>query len=256
VTGWTELADELARWRDAGRQAELWWRDDDATRPTPPLDRLLRLAEASGAPLALAAIPAGATAALADRLAAAPAVAVLQHGWSHADRSSPGGRKAELADGRVAAEMLDELRRGRRRLVRLLPRTLPVLVPPWNRIAAALPALLPGAGFAGLSRYRPRRRRWAVPGLFEANCHVDPVDWRGGRGFLGEAAVLSALVGHLSDRRAGRVDAAEPTGLLTHHLQQDEAVWRFLPRLLERTAAGGARWLTAAQLFDAQQCAT
>ena len=45
---WQKFADELARWSDAGREVELWWRDDDAARPTPALDRLLRLAADGG----------------------------------------------------------------------------------------------------------------------------------------------------------------------------------------------------------------
>ena len=43
MTGWADLDAELDRWKAAGRAATLWWRDDDATRPTPALDRLLAL---------------------------------------------------------------------------------------------------------------------------------------------------------------------------------------------------------------------
>ena len=32
MTSWQALSDEAARWRDAGRTADLWWRDDDAAR--------------------------------------------------------------------------------------------------------------------------------------------------------------------------------------------------------------------------------
>src|SRR5438874_477384 len=57
---WRALDEELARLRDAGRTAEFWWRDDDATAPTPPLRQLLTLAEATGVPVALAVVPLGA----------------------------------------------------------------------------------------------------------------------------------------------------------------------------------------------------
>ena len=36
---WQSFADELARWRDAGRVADFWWRDYDATRPAAALTR-------------------------------------------------------------------------------------------------------------------------------------------------------------------------------------------------------------------------
>ena len=41
---WRKFDDEIARWRDAGRPVEFWWRDDDAVRPAPELARLLELA--------------------------------------------------------------------------------------------------------------------------------------------------------------------------------------------------------------------
>jgi hypothetical protein len=63
------------------------------------------------------------------------------------------------------------------------------------------------------------------------NTHVDVIDWHGGRGFLGEAAALDLLIGHLSARRQGRADPDEPTGLLTHHLVHDADTWRFLENL-------------------------
>ena len=69
MSGWQALADEAARWRDAGRTAELWWRDDDAIDATPLLDRLVGLVRDTQTPLALAVVPAQATPALAARLA-------------------------------------------------------------------------------------------------------------------------------------------------------------------------------------------
>ena len=68
VVDWTDLTRELDRWADSGRPATFWWRDDDALTVTPALDRLLGLARDHQAPLALAVVPAGATAALAASL--------------------------------------------------------------------------------------------------------------------------------------------------------------------------------------------
>ena len=42
-TIWEPLAEELERWRLAGRRADFWLRDDDAVEPTAELDRLLGL---------------------------------------------------------------------------------------------------------------------------------------------------------------------------------------------------------------------
>ena len=54
--------------------------------------------------------------------------------------------------------VLGELGTGRMALERLFgARPLPVLVPPWNRIAPALVPTLPEIGFAGLSTFGARR---------------------------------------------------------------------------------------------------
>ena len=42
---WQALEDELARWRDAGRCAEMWWRDDDGDLVDVLVDALEFLAD-------------------------------------------------------------------------------------------------------------------------------------------------------------------------------------------------------------------
>lgn len=255
MTGWEALEAELAAWRAAGRQATLWWRDDDAVRPGPALDRLLALARDNHAPLALAVIPAAAEAALAQRLEEEPDVAVLQHGFAHRNHEPAERKKCELGAARPAAAALAELAEGRDRLAELFgPRFLPVLVPPWNRIDPGLIAALPGLGFRGLSTYGTRAGTWAAEGLLQVNSHADPIRWKPERGFLGEAATLALLCGHLRARRLGKAAAEEPTGLLTHHAAHDDALWGFLERLLAvLRAAESARILTVPAVFNCDQ---
>ena len=246
--GWAALEAELDCWRHAGRTASFWWRDDDAVRPTPSLGRLLSLARRHGVPLSLAVIPAFADSALAEEVAASPGVTVLQHGWRHDNHAAPGAKRAELGDGRDPARALAELAEGRARLAALFgPRMLPVLVPPWNRIAAGLAARLDEAGLQRLSAFGPRPAQ-ARP--FRQNTHADILDWRGTRGFVGTAPALAAVLRHLEARRTGRADAAEATGLLTHHLVHDEACWAFLDRFLAQTARHPASaWPPPSLLF-------
>ena len=124
-------------------------------------------------------------------------------------------------------------------------------MPPWNRLAAQLVPLLPGCGIAGLSRAQVRHRAQPTPGLTEANIHVDLVAWAKDRGFVGEAAALDGLIGHLRARREGRVERAEPTGILTHHLVTESACEHFLRRLVAVCLAHrAARWLAAPEVFS------
>ncbi|MGH7093661.1 MAG: polysaccharide deacetylase family protein [Stellaceae bacterium] len=238
---WSDLADELDRWEEAGRVAALWWRDDDAAAMTPGLARLLGLAGA--VPLALAVIPADADGQLAVALRPLANVAVLQHGWRHANHAAA-GKKSEFPPERAAALVAADLAAGRERLAALFgAAALPVLVPPWNRFAPAFERLLAAAGIAGLSAMAPRRPPPLDPHIAALDVHVDLVAWRGDRGFIGEAAALGLLVSALRARRLGLADAAAPTGVLTHHLLLDAATGDFLARLTALvTAHPAARW--------------
>lgn len=249
--GWSALTRELGAWARAGRMATFWWRDDDAVAVTPELRRLLDLAGRHGAPVALAVIPRPAEAGLFATLARYKGVRVLQHGYDHANHAPAGAKKSELGCERPAAKVLAELAEGRALLRKATGGLLlDVLAPPWNRIDPAVAAGLPGLGFIGLSSANPRQASRDAAGLLRANTHVDPVDWHGGRGFLGDDAALGAALKHLVARRLGKADPDEPTGLLTHHLVQNAACWRFVDRFLTATARHpAARWLDAAQVF-------
>lgn len=251
MADWPALERELDAWGEAGRTATLWWRDDDGEMPGPALDRLLALSDRYEVPLALAVVPAGAGRALAGRLEACTRVCVLTHGLAHRNLASDGQRKSEFGPERPIHELLADVATGWNRL-RLLfvAQALPIFVPPWNRMAPALLPRLPNAGLKGLSAFGVRTAAEPVPGLAQNNCHLDLIDWRAGRGFVGEAAALEVLVTHLAGRRQGLVDADEASGLMSHHLVHDRAAWRFLERLLEATQRhAAAYWLSATEAF-------
>jgi hypothetical protein len=250
MSDWRALESELDRWAQSGRDATLWWRDDDAVASTPALDRLLQTARqpnGSPVPLCLAVIPAQADGTLAACAAEHPQLSILQHGFAHRNHAPPDEKKAELGGHRPATAILDELANGRQRLQALFgDRFLPVLVPPWNRMAPAVRDGLFGIGLMNYSVYGPR----APEDGAATNTHADIIDWHHGRGFVGTAAALRLVTGHLAARREGRADPNEPTGLLTHHLVQDEAGWSFLTELVYRlNRQGAARWLAGTAIF-------
>ncbi len=250
AASWDELERELDRWRADAGTATFWWRDDDAVSATPALDRLLALR--GTLPLALAVIPGKIEDSLARRLTSASGVAVLQHGWMHRNHAPKGERAAELGAHRPIEVLLRELALGWSALVdHLSALVLPILTPPWNRLCDSLIPRLRESGYAGLSTSGARPRREAASGLVQVNAHLDVVDWRSPlRPFIGEGAALTRLIDHLAAKRERRVDATEPTGILTHHLVMDRASELFLERLVARTQAHGAvRWLGAAEAF-------
>ena len=248
---WRELEVELDAWSEEGQAATLWWRDDDARGPSPELERLLRIQSRTRVPLSLAVIPERLDPALARLLQEGREVAVLQHGFAHRNHAGAGEKSMELGSHRPREHVLDEVRLGFERLQSTFgDRFLPVLVPPWNRIAAGVLPFLPRCGLRGLSTFAPRKRADPVPGLREVNTHVDVIDWRGGRRGRERRVLIPEVAGHLRARREGRVDAEEATGVLTHHLDHDEGAWTFVEELLERVSAHpSASWRCARALF-------
>ncbi|MCP4472425.1 MAG: hypothetical protein GY815_17405 [Gammaproteobacteria bacterium] len=230
---WDWLRRELDNWGDAGLQARFWWRDDDAVKASQRLERLLRQGRQYAAPLALAVIPARLETGLGDYLQAHAHSCVLQHGYAHDSHAPPGVRKLELGGMRATTDIVADLTRGYQILQQnFAARFTPVLVPPWNRIDERVLGHLPAIGISGISTMKVRRMANPSPHLLQVNTHLDPVHWRHKGGFIGIYPAIAILVQHLIARRLGYRDFDEPTGILTHHLVQDEAVWRFLENLL------------------------
>jgi hypothetical protein len=252
VSAWRRLDRELDCWDAAGRQADLWCRDDDACRDSPALARLFDVALGGNVPVALAVIPALIEPSLDDAVAKAKIATVVQHGYAHRNHAAPGARNWELGSHRPVAESIAELALGRDRLQqRFGPRFVPVLVPPWNRIDSGVIDLLPGARFLGLSTFGPRPKQNPVAGLVQCNTHIDLVAWRRDRAFIGVEPALDRVVAHLAARREGTADPAEPTGILTHHLDFDAAAWTFFEDLVARTRQhGAATWVDVRTAFD------
>lgn len=243
MTDWSDLRAELDQWGASGRTATFWWRDDDAVQPSGALERLLALSARHDAALALAVVPAAARPfALSDR------VLVLPHGHAHRNMAPPGAKKCEFPAARPVVDGVAAIATGWQRLRDLFgTAAVPLFVPPWNRIAPAYLPALSTIGMQGISTYGARRQADEA-GLRVLNTHIDPIDWRGSRGFAGDARTLDLAVGHLRARRLGRADADEPTGLLTHHLVHDEAVWAFADRFLDLVAGHPAADIVSARV--------
>lgn len=248
---WTLLEAELNAWSNVGRIASFWWRDDDAVSAGPKLDKLIDISSNAG--LLLAVIPARMEPSLVTALAAAPHVYVAQHGYAHVNHAPRGlGLGAwELGVHRGLDTVMDELNAGRTILQnQFQSQFLQVVVPPWNRIAAELITPIAAHDYCGVSAFGPREEHNSEQSLTFVNAHCDPIRWKSGAQFRGSAKTISQLCEHLQARRAGSVDADEPTGFLTHHIDLDAAGWRFsakLANLVHQHEA--AKWCSPKQLF-------
>lgn len=231
------LEHELAYWHEAGLTPRLWLRDDDAIEPTPALDRLITHCRRYKTPVLLAIIAGNAKPELAERLADQALVIPCQHGYIHKNHAAAGERAVELGGQRPLAKVEAELSAGQRHLAQLFGSALaPILVPPWNRIDPLLPERLPGLGFSVLSTFG-RKRFSGLAALRELNCHVDLIDWRGGR----SGKSLQRIADELAEAfETARGEGGGPIGLLGHHLAHDEQAWDTLQLIYD--------WLGARQV--------
>ncbi len=246
MTGWQELDAALDTKARRGQTLRFWWRDDDAGKASPALTRLLELAERQSLPLALAVVPTWLEPSAQGQIAASAEITVLQHGYAHVNHAKKGAKSIELG-GRAIERIVQDLEKGSAILEDAFGAGfLHVLAPPWNRIDSALYPHLHGSGYSGLSVFGKRADVQAAPGVALVNTHLDPIDWRGTRGFLGDEVMLERLIGQL--------ELDEPIGILSHHLAMDEACWTFLERLFSTlTQHPAARIFAAPYLFDTSE---
>ena len=249
---WQSLLRELELWRNSGKNATFWWRDDDAVEETSELKRLGELSEQLKLPLALATIPSQVQNSLQRYLHDKDNFKVLQHGYSHSSHAVAGMKKIEIGGNRTTEEIQTEMEAGYEQLQSLFgAQFLPVLVPPWNRIESRCYNALAMAGFSGVSSMWARASAYPVAGLLQVNTHLDPVAWRGDRGFIGESRSIMHIQNHLYARRTGLSDIDEPTGILTHHLAQTEQVWDFIGKLMGMLNEHPAvAWLDAGTIWS------
>ncbi len=220
------LGPELARWKACGRTPVFWWRDDDARRLTPALDRLLALSVRLGAPITLAAVPDGDIAALAKACRSIPGAELAVHGFRHENRAPPGWPSGEVNDLDRLADVTSDLNGALDvfRCAGLKPR---LFVPPWNNAHPTLKKALRLQNLE-LSGYGQMRDE-ADPTRLDA--HLDVLRWKPEPRFRGAVRFLLRTRKLLAERRVkGLWD--EPLGVLTHHLDHDEPAWRFLEAFL------------------------
>jgi hypothetical protein len=234
---WIPLRSALACCRDAGVAVPMWWRDDDAVAMTPALTQLTALARQTGVPVHLAIIPAKVSPDLADAIDPG-VIRPVVHGWAHRDHSGRGEKKNEFQTARPGAR--DETHVALARMRDCFgPAVRPMFVPPWNRINDEVIAALAPHGYRALSTFGVRGQA-RVAGLDVINTHLDPIWWKGSRDLLDPDLLIAGAAADLTARATGAQDAAEPFGLLTHHLVHSPAIWSFAMGFLTEMQNGGA----------------
>lgn len=246
LADWQDLQIELDAWWAQKRYAKFWWRDDDAVADSVALRALLETS--SNRPLSLAVIPSLLQPSLRAVVRRVPQLTVLQHGYAHINHRPAGNKKQELSLDRPIAQTLTELKQGQQILqANFGAQFLPILVPPWNRIDNRLLQELNYLGLIAWSGYADSAATHDTA-CMRIDTHIDIIDWRGNRGFIGEGRAIAMLVEHLRLRREEQLNT--PIGLLTHHLVHDQDSNDFCSKLsaLEHAAI---KWESISHLVGA-----
>jgi hypothetical protein len=246
---WDDARQELDCWAAQGLKAAFWVRDDDAFETSDRLTRLHTLAERYDITIGLAVIPAKLHPSLPQYLAdGGPRFHPMCHGWRHVNHALAGRRPAEFGSERPISALVDDAQLAYRAFTSQFGVTDVVFVPPFGRISRSLVRALPNIGFSGISGaagWLERRlsrlsdwnirmptvaslRRSDVPRL---DVQIDPIDW-GARRAHDPAIIEHALARSLRARRNGWLASSLPIGVVTHHLDHDETVWRTCDALL------------------------
>ena len=238
-------------WRKDNIPATMWWRDDDAQLPCPELERLFQLSATTKTPLVLATIPHGVDSSLSAKTKHIANITIVQHGWSHSNHAPPEEKKCEVGDHRPLSDIERELTTGADILFQLFgDMFLPVLVPPWNRISANVADQLESLNYVGLSTFGDKKTGQNSQKFCQTNTHIDLINWRGDRSFIGADNALQQITSHLQQRRCGRLPHNNATGILTHHLDHDEDLWQFLEDFFKFTNQHPVlQWQTGGKVF-------
>ncbi|MFN7901369.1 MAG: hypothetical protein ACK5O1_00840 [Holosporales bacterium] len=201
--------------------AKLWWRDDDATRDTPELRRLLDLSATTKIPLLLAVIPKLMDDSLVTLVRQYPLVRVVQHGVIHHNNAPQGHKKQELVADFDSTLLIKEKQRLKDAFG---AQFRPILVPPWNRIDDELVKQLPDLGFNAWSAYAHQETDFP---LARRDCAADPICWgiNDSRPFRGSYRTTATIIRAL-------LQGWKHIGILTHHQDMDEQTWSYIRCLL------------------------
>ncbi|MBH68293.1 MAG: polysaccharide deacetylase [Rhodospirillaceae bacterium] len=216
---------ELNEWSKNSYVAQIWWRDDDLHKPTAALDFLLKASSTLPFKPLLAVIPSLTSKDLCSILTGS-GLAVGVHGFRHVNHEGNHEKKSEFGPSRRLQDQIDDVKNARQALYELLGESVfDCFVPPWNRLNNSLIPHLPILGLSSLSTFGGRKSKQPCPGLLQINTHVDIIDWKSKRAFIGGESMAAQISNHLTQIRSKFSSKPEPLGLLSHHLQMKKEDW-------------------------------
>ena len=219
------LKNELDEWSRTETMATIWWRDDDLHQPTAELDLILNTSEITSFKPLLGVIPLLCSQGLSASVKNFN-LRIAVHGLLHVNHNSHLDRKSEFGGARYIEDQKRDVKKAKDALTSLFgDSVLNCFIPPWNRISSELVSYLPDLGFSSISTFGDRKTEYPAPNLLQINTHVDLIDWKKSRKFIGGKSMTTQLTNCLRYKRSKELGHFEPIGLLSHHLKMNKKDW-------------------------------
>ncbi len=214
------------------KNSVVYFRADDVGVPSENFSRLVLLFSRYEMPLCLAVVPAWLTSKRWSQLRSLTGDNQAlwcwhQHGWRHANHSRT-GKKYEFGPNRSRVKIENDLKRGRRRLEKIMGENFyPVFTPPWNRCDPDTLKLLGQLEYRAVSRNAGNDRTDPLK-IAEYNIHVDLHTRKEKSPEKGWAGLFHEL---------GKALKAGRCGIMIHHQRMNEQAFVFMEYFLRALAA-------------------
>lgn len=254
-SNWEKLENEFNLCSKVGFKPSFWIRDDDATDNNKKLDKLLILCQKNNIPISLASIPFLVKTSLIKRVNREN-VSILVHGYKHQNYASLNKKKSEFSDNRPQLKMIEDIKDGLGIINNIFgTQSIPVFVPPWNRICNSALEHLSKVGIIGFSGknkspdfYDPKYKNLS---LIIHNADIDLIDWKFNKKFAGECKIIEELIKNISYKRKNLFERNNPICILSHHKDMEVKCFEFIEKLFIFTNSKQAAWLSGHKLFGA-----
>lgn len=214
------------------RESKIFFRADDIGVPGKQFSQLINLFHDHKLPLCLAVVPTWLTRTRFQSLQnitgrTGSQWCWHQHGWLHKNHESS-GKKQEFGPGRPATEQLEDLEKGKDRLIRIMDESFaPFFTPPWNRCSIDTLHGLKNLDFQAVSRSL-KAKPISPSGLPDLQVNTDLHTRK-------ETDPQSSLRSLLKELEEGIKNGQ--SGIMIHHQRMNRTAFDFLDLLLQIIAS-------------------
>ncbi|MDC0074355.1 hypothetical protein OAK17_05850, partial [Alphaproteobacteria bacterium] len=233
LNNWKNFSNELKECKKYNYIPYFWLRDDDAIKFTPNLKKFSIICKKYNIPMNLAVIPKLIEDSLIEFVSNEKNIYILIHGLRHLNYANKNQKKSEFGSNRDIETMLLEIQKGLEINKETFgEKSLPVFVPPWNRVNNKILNQLINIGIIGFSGINStsflRQQFKSYNPLIIRNADIDIINWKSNKSFMGEELLLKSIISEIKVRIKNIHLRSEPICILSHHEIMKNESFKFI----------------------------